>query len=33
MWIKDTVAAVGLIIFMASSFVLAGGVSQVLAAI
>jgi hypothetical protein len=30
MWIKDATAAAGLIIFMVSSFVLAGGASQVL---
>jgi hypothetical protein len=33
MWIKDAAAAAGLIIFMVSSFVLAGGASQVLSAI
>jgi hypothetical protein len=30
MWIKDATAAAGLIIFMVSSFLLAGGASQIL---
>jgi hypothetical protein len=33
MWIKDSVAAAGLIIFMVSSFVLAGAAHAVLSAI
>ena len=33
MWIKDSFAAAGLIIFMVSSFVLAGAVHTVLSAI
>ena len=32
MWIKDAVAGFGLIVFMVSSFVLAGGAHAVLAA-
>ena len=33
MWIKDAMAGAGLIIFMASSFVLAGAAHSVLSAI
>jgi hypothetical protein len=33
MWVKDAIAAAGLVIFMVSSFVLAGGASAVLGAI
>jgi len=33
MWIKDAIGAAGLIIFMVSSFVLAGGAASVLSAI
>ena len=32
MWIKDAVAGLGLIVFMVSSFALAGGAHAVLAA-